>query len=602
MYKKLQLDGSLAYELSIGTNIITKMLVDFLDGKCVYKSLGKEQGDVPKWDDFILLALDGTQLHYQIKEQYSDFSTQPVTKGFKKSGPNKGDPEDLSEFDKTILALLAWYKNLPDPATSKTKKFILSIPSHRIDIKKDVSILVLSDFCEQINSLTTVAGLQASIAADKRFQNLYEWLTSWCGFVTVAEVLAIFSLFGVKAWNSVTEINEKTEDKLVPFFNTPGTVRLEIENIIRSDNNFTTLTPSKYVWQKVHGYVRSDKLIPWSKYIAMPSGLFVSGNQDLLHEGEEPTAIVNGIWNTGRPCQLYLKMNDGTTAPAILESLARICLHLPGGHIIHACDSLALIAQIKEDIGGTLGNDEIHHLPIYDKHDISNSAVERKLGLLREQDKEAADLADEMLKLTWNMVASKVAQLIAATNNPLRDELESRWVRFQEQFNGNDGKKEALLRSMMHPQAERRSIKADLRVGIQTAHLLAEAVHYQLIVLAALGATPDAIDSFDNISIQTIALRTWSGPVAAATKKVRDLSQNAESWLGQEPAGCVIIPQIPVYKETLQPTTMAETTNEVPTISDGFHHKAIITGNEDFKELIDAGDLAGLTVYIRNAL
>ena len=88
----------------------------------------------------------------------------------------------------------------------------------------------------------------------------------------------------------------------------------------------------------------------------------------------------------------------------------------------------------------------------------------------------------------------------------------------------------------------------------------------------------------------------------SATIKVRDLSHYAESWLGQEPASCLIIPQIPMYTTSLQPSTMAETGKDNLKISDGFQHKTVITGNAEFIKLIEDGNLVGLQAYIKNSL
>jgi len=601
LYKKLQLDKTHAYELAIGTHLICEMLVDFIKGKCKYKSLAKEQGDVKKWDDIVLEGLKGDFTHYQIKENNSDFSDKPIKREVIKQGERKGELYDLSEFDKTIEALLTWYRRTPDPEARKSKKFILSVPYHAIQIKKDLSLIAFSRLCnEQITPLTDEGGLERLADADSQIRSLYTWLTDWCGFASWTEVLGVFSRFKIEAWNSTGEINKKTNQLLEQYFTSATNVRQVIENILTVDANFTTQMQAKYVLEKVRWGLLPG-ISQWSKYLSRRHNLYVSGIQDFKNEYEYPAAIIDGLWDRSRPRSLYVDIPQAWKDTAIYHSLIRICLHLPPGNQVFATERQAVITHLLEEVGHTIGNQalDLDRFPIFEERHIDQSSVERELSRAAEFQREAETLSAEMSRHTWDHVINKVIALIRATRPPLQTELERRWDRLQHDLDANIGRRQDLFRSMMHPKAERQTIHVDLRIGPETAALLAEAIYYQLIVLAALEAPDDHFEEFSGIKIQTLALITWSGPMETVTRKVRKLSENAPQLMGKQPCEMLIMPQVDAPRDFLLSTDLASIVSGDDSLAAGRQIPALVTGTPQLRQWIEDGDIGTIQNHIR---
>src|SRR6185312_12187811 len=130
-----------------------------------------------------LTELSGNQIHFQIKENNDDLDDRPVIRGTISSGHRKGQPSDLSPFDKSIEALRIWFKNNPNPTVRTTKKFVFVSPFQNVAIKKNLSLMALYELCnEEIRTNTNVQGLQNLANASGKIKAIIEWLTNWCGF------------------------------------------------------------------------------------------------------------------------------------------------------------------------------------------------------------------------------------------------------------------------------------------------------------------------------------------------------------------------------------------------------------------------------------
>lgn len=599
MYKKLQLNKTNAYELAIGTYHICEMLVDFIHGECKYKALGKEQGDVDQWDDYILTGIAGNQIHYQIKDYNTNFSTNPIVRGTVKRRSGKIEPSDPSEFDKAITALLAWYKRTPDPFQRKTKKFIFASPFHPIEIKKGLPLTALADLCNnEIKGNTDVEGLERLTAANPHVLDIYDWLKSWCGFASPSEVLGVLSHLKIESWNRITEIKEKTEKALHHYFDDAKSVRLRIEDIITTDTTFSTLTPTKYVLKEALPYLRSS-VMPWSKYRNKDERLFVSGMQDISNDQENPPAIIAGLWDGTRRSSLYIDIPLPWNTTAVYQNLLRLCLHLPAGNQVHAKDAGAMITHLLIEIGQTIGNDPLENgsLPIRDASNIYTSSVEREVGITH-LEAEAESLSAEMSRLTWNNIAARVSDHIRAVPLSLRTELDRRWSKLQSDLEASPDSRDRWLQSMMHPKAEARSIRAHIRVGPATSSLLAKAILYQLVVLTALEAPETAMHGFDGVQIQTLALRTWSGPADALVRRVYTLAEKPASVLGKETCGILILPQVDLPREALRGRNLASSSLADQSLAAGNQIKLAIT-TVDWQQWIDDGDLDAIKRELR---
>lgn len=144
---------------------------------------------------------------------------------------------------------------------------------------------------------------------------------------------------------------------------------------------------------------------------------------------------------------------------------------------------------MAEAIGKTLGNHSLDEKeqPIFDAPHITPSSIEREIDPTH-LEAEAESLSAEMSRLTWNKILARVSDHLREIPLSLRTDLNVRWTSMKAELETAPTKRDQWLRSMMHPKAERRSIRSELRVGPATTPLLAKAILYQSVVLAALEA------------------------------------------------------------------------------------------------------------------
>jgi len=599
LYKKLQLNKTNAYELAIGTHLICEMLADYIGGKCKHKSLGREQGNVPEWDDFVLTELSGNQIHFQIKENNDDLDDRPVIRGTISSGHRKGQPSDLSPFDKSIEALRIWFKNNPNPTVRTTKKFVFVSPFQNVAIKKNLSLMALYELCnEEIRTNTNVQGLQNLANASGKIKAIIEWLTNWCGFSDWQELLDVLSHLKIKNYNGTDEIDTNSKRLLVPYFSDVNVVFLLIQNIVTNESTFTAETPAKYVLDKVRSHLKTD-LALWSKYHNKRENLYASTTEEMSDDPGFPAAAVKGLWGSNRPGWLYLDVPLDWKDTAVCQSIIRICLHLSSGNLVHATHAEAWKLHMTQAVGNTLGNNSLddQEQPVYDAPHIAPSSIEREIGPTHFE-AEAESLSVEMSRLTWNKIATKVFQLIRAIPSSLRTELDGRWSKLNSTLEASPGIRDQWLQSMMHPKAEARVIRSHLRVGPSTSSLLAKAILYQLVVLTALEAPETAMHGFDGVQIQTLALRTWSGPTDAPVRRVYTLAEKPASVLGKENCGILILPQVDLPREALRGRNLASSSQEDETLAAGHQIKLAIT-TVDWQQWIDDGDLNAIKRELR---
>ena len=183
MLKKLNLDGTKDYEISVASYHIAEMVVAFIQGHKHVISIGAGVV-VEKWDDLILQE-DNLFRHIQIKRQNTDFSNEPCIRNKYTAKKRIGLYKDLSKFDETLKSLADWIEK-KDPTTIIPKRlFEIHLPEGSVYIKKEIQINDLKKLCEDhIKPVTTVQGLKELQSQDISINHCYDWLTTWCGFGT----------------------------------------------------------------------------------------------------------------------------------------------------------------------------------------------------------------------------------------------------------------------------------------------------------------------------------------------------------------------------------------------------------------------------------
>ena len=146
MQKKLRLLKADRYAFLVCAQMMSKMVVAYLEGRQSAKWLGCEQGAVPDWDDIVQELSDGSLRHTQVKRQLTDFSDEKAKRAMKAprkksigAAPSTSASSklpDLSAFDKSIAALGKWFS----PATvsdGKVRNFTIHVPDRQVKIKHE---------------------------------------------------------------------------------------------------------------------------------------------------------------------------------------------------------------------------------------------------------------------------------------------------------------------------------------------------------------------------------------------------------------------------------------------------------------------------------
>ena len=164
MQKKLRLQRADRYAFLICAQMMSTMVVAYLEGRQAAKWLGCEQGSVPDWDDIVQELSDGTLRHTQVKRQATDFSDDKATRDYKIPRKKTGDPatsaapspvlRERSAFDESIAALAQWF--LPTTVTDgKVRTFTVQVPDRKVKIKHEFEMRSFEEFCALCSLPTT---------------------------------------------------------------------------------------------------------------------------------------------------------------------------------------------------------------------------------------------------------------------------------------------------------------------------------------------------------------------------------------------------------------------------------------------------------------
>ncbi|MCD6010834.1 MAG: hypothetical protein K0Q79_696 [Flavipsychrobacter sp.] len=287
-------------------------------------------------------------------------------------------------------------------------------------------------------------------------------------------------------------------------------------------------------------------------------------------------------------------------------AIIRMALHFQGQSTayLHRSSEWRLIAQ--NHVGSTLGisDSDFDNLNIIESTIISETSNCRKLELLTQQDEEADRLDQEMHSITWKKVCSildnTIAQMPAST---IRAALELRWRLWKEPLNNSEAEQKAICLSMLHPNAEGKGIRVELRVGPKTSMLIAKGLFLLLTVSIGLNPTDNGRKEFGAmLSVQTRAISHWSGP-EGSSRTPRKLTDDDMSYLlGKEPAKILLLPNIDESPSNIYEENLASAKERTNTLTDQHLPLLLITNSIKLRGIINRGDLTELSEYLQSEL
>ncbi|WP_122468916.1 ABC-three component system protein [Pseudomonas viridiflava] len=641
MIRRFRLEQKSSYEKLVIARRLSEMLDNFLSGRDYPLCIGAEQGGIQAWDDVVIHHSDTLWEHLQIKRQSTPFSNKHIDKAeylesrrpkSKKTGKGavnqseadatqpaeteseKAVPADKdieSELDKAFKSLAAWSRS-DDAKKLPARMFSLTLPGIGIDIKgkgKDaLRVNHLHEFCDLCQK--DGADLDAiSKRDDKPTQNVYTWLTTWCGFQDWKHVVDTMRMLKVICIGDDHYLEVNSEESLRRHFIQPD-VTLSLLLAYISDSTTDTNVVTCYSTAKhLRGMLLPD-CETWTQYLVHPApsqGWTVAGTHDLCSTPTVPPAhaaldVVNHHWNAAaqnRKLRLHSKYAAPAPSTAALPSaILRLALHLKSGSHCLLLDEAVWRQGAANELGDTLGvgDRDLEDLPWLDNVEPLSCAVGRNLSTITDSRRESAALHEAMNDLVWQQLQACVAKkLTQIRDGDLLSTMELMWLEWSAELTADPNGRHLLFEQMMYPETEGIDAKQALRIGPRTVELLETATLMLLLVSVGLGKGGACWRSIPEIGdVLSIALRSWSGE-AADNSGVRSISEeeNLMSLLGRSPAPLVILAGVESSSTYVIQPGLADDLDLGNSMAAERQPRMLITRNEVYKQL-RVGTLASL--------
>jgi hypothetical protein len=601
--KKLNLDGTKTYETALACSEVSNMLDALLSGRTSNISIGSEQGDIAKWDDFVIQEADGSLIHVQAKRNNTDFSDHSPTRGTITKGKNKGNLYDLSPLDDSMKSLGEWIATVNLASLTPKRKFRLEVADGQVQIKGGITVNHLRTLCnDQIKDITNDAGFTALVTADQTAAKIVEWLVSWCGFKDNSHILSALKLLTVSQTGNVTDIEQRSIQTLSTKFSQPNDVYNSLKGFINDNSTFTTAITPRIALEPIKSFLLPT-ILNWTQYQQDETIYSKCGTHDLTQGNiETPSVVVPYLWDTSKTSLLKLDapVNISEKLP---QAIVRLALHLQSGTMAHLTNHAGWSEATKTAVGGTLGIDktDFDSINAIQCTGISVSSDSAKLSSLTDQENEAEVLNDEMQKVVWNRVCSKVhAEISFHDATPLRAAVETRWNHWKTALDADITSQKELCLSMLHPAAEGKDIVGHLRVGQKTAGLISRGLFTLLIVSVCLDGTDNSWNEVGSaLTVSTNALRYWSGAHGEARRPRKLIENGRDKLLAAEPAKILILSEVEAAPTELRTVSLAHEGSTDKTLAAAREPQIIVTMCPKFSDLVRLGNIQNIKDYLQ---
>lgn len=577
------------------------MLDALLSGQTSNSSIGSEQGGIPKWDDLIVEKADGSLIHIQAKRNNTHFSEHSPTRGTITKGNNAGNLYDLSTLDDSMKSLGDWVGN-NSSQTSPIRKFQLEVADGAVLIKKGITVSQFRTLCnEQIKTITSEAGFNSLVETDNTARLIVEWLKSWCEFKNNSHVLSALKILTVAQTGNVSDIEQRSIRILSTKFSQPEDVYNKLKGFINDNSTFTTAITPKIALDQVKAYLLPS-VVNWTQYQHDKGNYKKYGTHDLtVGNIESPTVVVANLWDTNKEGLLKVDAPVGLSEK-LPQAIIRLALHLQSGAMAHMTNLAGWSQVIKTAVGGTLGIDKNDFDSINSTEctgvKISNDFS--SLSTLREQEDEAEALDNEMQKVVWSTICTKVREEISSHDaTPLRNAIEARWSSWQTTLSNDIASQKQLCLSMLHPVAEGADILGYLRVGQKTAGLISRGIFTLLVVSVCLDGTDDNWKEVGSaLSVSTNSLKYWSG-VSGEPRRPRRLTETGrDKLLAAEPAKILILSEVEAAPSELRSKNLASEDKTDKNLASVHEPQIIVTMCPKFSDLVRQGNINNIRDYL----
>ncbi len=573
MIRRFRLEQKGRYEKLVIAQRLSDMVDKYLDGCPAPLLIGAEQGGIGEWDDVVIYHADEHFEHFQIKRQTTPFSDKHINKAdyinsYKPRAGSKASasatpvvPPDStidSELDKAMKSLSAWSLN-PQSKQPPARAFSLILLGLEVVIKGKASDFITANHLHEFCRLCKQDGLDLaalSSRADTPTQNVYKWLTTWCGFTDWDHVRQTMRALTIHAVGSEENLEGRACESLGRHFNDPRATLERLVGYISTSTTDVNAISCHAMVSNLKDARRSDAET-WTQYLMKkpPAGSswMVAGTHNLndttsLPAAHAATEVVAHHWAAGgnnRRLRLHATYCPPTPKTVALPSaILRLALHLKSGSHCLLLGEPLWRQGAENELGRTLGISEsdLNELPWIDNSEALSCASGRELSTILATRDESSALHRAMNDLVWEQLQVRITtRLNSVSDAPLLAALEPKWRSWAAELTADAAARESLFEQLMYPETEGLDGKHALRVGPRTADLLETAILMLLLVDVAVGNDGSNWREIPDVGdVLSIALQNWSG-ASGDHGGARPVADDLMAVLGPSPAPVVIL-------------------------------------------------------------
>jgi len=584
MIRRFRLEQKGRYEKLVIAQRLSEMVEKYLDGRTAPLLIGAEQGGIGEWDDVVIYHADEHYEHFQIKRQTTSFSDKHIDKAdyIRSYKPRTGsnapavplDSNIDSELDKAMKSLSAWSvtRQAKQPPA---RAFSLILLGLEVIIKGKASDFIIANHLHEFCRLCKQDDLDLTALAsrpDTPTQNVYKWLTTWCGFTGWDHVRQTMRTLTIHAVGSEENLEERACESLGRHFNDPRATLEKLLGYISTNTTDVNAISCRAMASHLKDARRSDAET-WTQYLMKPlagPSWMVAGTHNLnsatnLPAAHEATEIVSHHWTAGgnnRRLRLHATYCPPTpNIVALPSAILRLALHLKSGSHCLLLGEPLWRQGAGSELGRTLGISEsdLDDLPWIDNSEALSCASGRKISSILETRDESSALHQAMNDLVWEQLQGRITtRLNSVTDMPLLAVLEPKWRSWAAELTADAAARESLFEQLMYPKTEGLDGKHALRVGPRTLDLLESAILMLLLVCAAIGDDDGNWREIPDVGdVLSIALQNWSG-ASSDLGGARPVADDLMAILGPSPASVVILAGVEGSPTSLLDSGMAD--------------------------------------------
>ncbi len=453
--------------------------------------------------------------------------------------------------------------------------------------------------------------MEEQAKTDKHTNDIFLWLTTWCGFKDWHHIIKLFDILRLKAFEFEDDIKERTLRKLKEVFmeSKIEIVQSLILSYIDSNSTYSGAFKPRHLLGELQDYIRPE-FERWSMFKTNGRWWTISGTHDLEknEEIEKPTVVISKLWNNSCATVNSIKICGNYSDDCMLNSLMRLSLHFLGNNPF-CSNKTKWENSLENKTGKTLGisENDFDTLMILSLSDDTYSVSEsRNLNLIDEIEDYASQLNDEMYKITFNNVDDDISKKIKdMSKSNLRSEIESRWNDWKNELKDDTGRQRELFSKILRPNAEGEIISAEIRSGLKTVKLLSRAIFMLLILSVCLneGKNKGFDVVTDELRMKAIGLAYWSGPSDCSRKVVRiDYHKHMYKLLANETEEIIVLSNSNVSANNLLEDSLTGEAEQVGLLTECKRPKLLITYDSYFERLVEKGDISCLSRHLKEKI